>query len=176
MHLADQRRHHFELAVLRRVVRFWLPNDVNINMGSTPLDYFSFCVETEMSHMREVVPSKCRAVFLFGIRERLCCFNWGSEINSVRGLYYQFMGWPFSILLVIELASEGSLLQGCIMRCVDGWGVFVFMTTHSGWDGVQIKLACVPRKSKGEWVVEVCDQEEVCMVIWIWLVGSLSFE
>jgi hypothetical protein len=39
-------------------------------MGSTPLGNLSFCVETEASHMREEVSSKCRAVVLFGIGVR----------------------------------------------------------------------------------------------------------
>jgi hypothetical protein len=61
------------------------------------------------------------------------------------------------ILFVIKLALEGALLQRYIVRPVDGWGTFAFMMTHSGWDGLQIKLACVPRESKGKQDVEVCD-------------------
>jgi hypothetical protein len=38
-----------------------LPDDVNTNVGLTPLGYFSFRVETKMLNMREEVQSKCKA-------------------------------------------------------------------------------------------------------------------
>jgi hypothetical protein len=58
------------------------PDDINLDMRSTPLSYLCFCVELHAFHMREEIPSKCGAVILSWILMRWGCFNWWTKINS----------------------------------------------------------------------------------------------
>ena len=58
------------------------PDDINLDMRSTPLSYLCFCVELHAFHMREEMPSKCGAVILSWILMRWGCFNWWTKINN----------------------------------------------------------------------------------------------